>query len=69
MYCERTGRSHIDNWDYYLVYNIFRLAAISQGIMGRVMAGTAASAKAAESGKQARPLAEKAWEMARKIGA
>ncbi|MBI1179880.1 MAG: phosphotransferase [Alphaproteobacteria bacterium] len=68
MYCERTGRDGIDNWDYYLVYNIFRLAAISQGIMGRVVAGTAASAKAADSGRQARPLAEKAWEMARKIG-
>jgi hypothetical protein len=34
-----------------------------------VVAGTASSAKAIESGKQARPLAEKAWEMARKIGA
>lgn len=67
LYCARTGRDRIDNWDYYLAYNIFRLAAISQGIMGRVVAGTAASAKAIESGKRARPLAEQAWAQVEKI--
>ncbi len=67
MYGSRTGRDRIDNWDYYLAYNIFRLAAISQGIMGRVVAGTAASAQAIESGKNARPLAEKAWAQAQKV--
>jgi hypothetical protein len=34
-YCRRSGRSHIPNWDFYLAYNMFRLAGILQGIMGR----------------------------------
>ena len=38
MYCRRTGRSGIENWDFYLAYNMFRLAGILQGIMGRVVA-------------------------------
>ena len=45
----------IENWDYYVAYNMFRLAAICQGIMGRVVDGTAASQQAIESGKRARP--------------
>ena len=67
MYCAKTGRSKIENWDYYLAYNIFRLSAISQGIMGRVVAGTASSPLALASGKNARPLAEKAWAQVEKI--
>ena len=61
MYCDRTGRDGIDHWDFYTAYNMFKLAAISQGIMGRVVAGTAASQEAIDSGKNARPQAERAW--------
>jgi aminoglycoside phosphotransferase (APT) family kinase protein len=61
MYCRRTGRSSIPHWDYYMAFNMFRLAAILQGIMGRVVAGTAASQHAIDSGRRARPLAEAAW--------
>ena len=61
MYCRRTGRASIPYWDYYAAYNMFRLAAICQGIMGRVVDGTAASQHAVESGKRARPLAEAGW--------
>ena len=68
-YCRRTGRSGIDNWDFYLAYNCFRLAAILQGIMKRVVDGTAASAEAAQAGSRARPLAELAWKFARRLGA
>jgi aminoglycoside phosphotransferase (APT) family kinase protein len=67
MYCRRTGRTRIDNWDYYAAYNMFRLAAICQGIMGRVMDGTAASQHAIESGKRARPLAEAGWLQVEKL--
>ncbi len=66
-YCKRTGRDHIDNWDFYLAYNMFRLAGILQGIMGRVVDGTAASAQALESGKRARPMAEAGWRQVEKI--
>ena len=61
MYCRRTGRAGIPNWDYYLAYNMFRLAGILQGIMGRVVDGTAASQHAIESGRRARPMAEAGW--------
>ncbi|MGB9149895.1 MAG: phosphotransferase [Burkholderiales bacterium] len=67
MYCRRTGRSKIDNWDFYMAYNMFRLAGILQGIMGRVVDGTAASLQAAESGKRARPMAEAGWRQVEKI--
>lgn len=67
MYCRRTGRNSIPNWDYYIAYNMFRLAAICQGIMGRVRDGTATSQHAIESGKRARPLAEAGWRQAEKV--
>jgi aminoglycoside phosphotransferase (APT) family kinase protein len=62
-YCRRTGRAGIDNWDFYLAYNMFRLAAILQGIMKRALEGTAASQQALEAGKRARPLAEMGWRL------
>ncbi len=69
-YCERTGIAdtsslHAD-WNFYLAYNLFRIAAILQGIAKRVEAGTAASSEARAAGAQARPMAELAWSFARK---
>ena len=66
-YCRRTGRSGIQHWDYYIAYNMFRLAGILQGIMGRVKDGTAASERALESGKRARPMAEAGWVQVEKM--
>ena len=66
-YCKRTGRTGIPNWDFYMAYNMFRLAGILQGIMGRVKDGTAASAHAMEQGKRARPMAEAGWQQVEKI--
>jgi aminoglycoside phosphotransferase (APT) family kinase protein len=60
-YCERTGRSGIDHWDYYLAFNMFRLAAILQGIAKRVLDGTAASAQAEQAGAGAFDMAKVAW--------
>jgi aminoglycoside phosphotransferase (APT) family kinase protein len=68
-YCRRTGRAGIPDLDIYMAYNFFRLAAILQGILGRVRDGTAASADAAAMARQVRPLAETAWAFARKAGA
>ncbi|MCE7795414.1 phosphotransferase [Sphingobium sufflavum] len=47
-YCARTGRDEIADWDFYVAFNFFRLAAIFHGIRGRVIRGTAASAHARE---------------------
>jgi aminoglycoside phosphotransferase (APT) family kinase protein len=57
-YCRRTGRDRIEHWDFYMAYNMFRMAGIAQGIMGRVVDGTAASQHALDTGRRARPLAE-----------
>ena len=62
MYCEKTGRTSIPNWDFYMAYNMFRLSAILQGIMGRVVDGTASSQHAKDMGARAKPLAIKGWE-------
>ena len=69
-YCERTGLSTPEalkaDWNFYLAYNLFRLAAILQGIAKRVEAGTASSAQAAHSAAGAPLLAKMAWDFARK---
>ncbi|WP_250513405.1 phosphotransferase [Caballeronia sp. INDeC2] len=67
-YCERTGFAIEGDWNFYLAYNMFRIAAILQGIMKRVVDGTAASAQAVDAGKRARPMAELAWQYAQKVG-
>jgi aminoglycoside phosphotransferase (APT) family kinase protein len=68
-YCERTGRAGIDvtTWDFYIAYNLFRLAAILQGIAKRVLDGTAASTHASEAGGRASLLAELGWAQVEKI--
>jgi aminoglycoside phosphotransferase (APT) family kinase protein len=67
-YCERSGRgtpaSLKADWNFYLAYNLFRLAAIVQGIAKRVEAGTAASEQARQSGAAAKPLADLGWQFA-----
>ncbi len=60
-YCRRTGRAGIEDWSFYVGFAMFRLAAIAQGIMGRVLAGTANDANARQRGERARPLADAAW--------
>jgi aminoglycoside phosphotransferase (APT) family kinase protein len=66
-YSERRGLDAIDPdvWDYHLVYNLFRLAAILEGIAKRAQDGTASSANARETGAKARPVAELVWKWAR----
>ena len=62
-YCRRTGRASIPNWDFYIAYNMFRLAGILQGIMKRALEGTASSQQALETGRRARPMAEMGWKI------
>ena len=67
-YCERTGFTTPEilakDWNFYLAYNMFRIAAILQGIAKRVEEGTASSDQAKTSGAGARPMAELAWRFA-----
>lgn len=64
-YCGRTGRTGIPALDFYVTFNLFRLAAIFHGIKGRVVRGTAASANAVEIVAALPQLAEHAWNQAR----
>ena len=57
-YCERTGRDGIENWNFYLVFSLFRLAAIMQGIVKRAQIGTASSADAHSNADGVKGLAE-----------
>jgi aminoglycoside phosphotransferase (APT) family kinase protein len=67
LYCRRTGRAALPHWDFYIAFNMFRLAAILQGIMGRVREGTAASLRAQESGARAKVIAEAGWQQVEAI--
>ncbi len=72
-YCERVAprgapldpAALMADWNFYLAYNLFRLASITQGIAKRVLDGTAASEQARASGAATRALAELAWNFAR----
>lgn len=66
-YCATTGRSGIPNFDYYLVLNLFRLAAIMHGILGRVMLGNSSNAQARERASHFPTLARIAWEKAQTV--
>jgi aminoglycoside phosphotransferase (APT) family kinase protein len=63
-YCERTGAAAPSalEWSFYIAYNLFRGAAISQGILKRALDGSAASAHALEAGRKARVVADAAWQ-------
>ncbi|MCX7262569.1 MAG: phosphotransferase family protein [Burkholderiales bacterium] len=70
-YCERTGFTTPEklalDWNFYMAYNLFRIAAILQGIAKRVVDGTASSEQAKSSGAGAKPMAEMAWHFASQV--
>jgi aminoglycoside phosphotransferase (APT) family kinase protein len=69
-YCRRTGRAGIPrrDWEFYMVFNMFRLVGILQGVARRAELGNASSLEAVATGRRARPLAEQAWQMAQQVG-
>jgi aminoglycoside phosphotransferase (APT) family kinase protein len=69
LYVARTGLDPRPALPVYLAYNFFRIAAILQGIIGRVRDGTATSEFAPAKAEMIRPLARKAWDFARQAGA
>ncbi|MFZ4120778.1 MAG: phosphotransferase family protein [Caulobacterales bacterium] len=68
VYCAKTGRTSLPNLDWYFAYNLFRLAAICQGIAGRVRDGTASSPHALQMGARVPLLADGALQAARRAG-
>jgi len=63
-YAAAQGLVALPDWDFYLAYNFFRIAAILQGIAKRAELGTATADNAVETGRKARPLAEIGWQFA-----
>ena len=70
LYCRTTGHAAIDpcDWDFCLVYNMFRLAAIRQGILRRALDGNAADPNAAEVGGRAGDTSDAAWRLVETMG-
>jgi aminoglycoside phosphotransferase (APT) family kinase protein len=68
-YFQRTGRQPVAerDWEYYMAYNMFRIAAIIQGIMARALQGNASNADALQTGRTAVPLAELAWQQVERV--
>ena len=66
MYSKITDKNLDEHWEFYTIFNFFKLAGILQGIMGRVRDGTAASKHAEDRGDQVIPLAESAWDLVEK---
>jgi aminoglycoside phosphotransferase (APT) family kinase protein len=62
-YCRATGRSELPDWRYYLVFSLFRSAAIRAGVFKRAHDGTAASPQALEAGSRYRGAAQTAWRL------
>jgi aminoglycoside phosphotransferase (APT) family kinase protein len=68
-YCARTGFRMDGNFAFYRAYNLFRVAAILQGVAARLRRGNAAASNAAEVATRIRPLAVVAWQEALAAGA
>ncbi len=66
-YCALTGRGEIENWPFYVVFAIFRIAAIVQGVYKRGLDGISASAQSIEFKDVCRLRAEQAWRMVERM--
>jgi len=63
-YCREADRTDIPNWRYFLVFSLFRSAAIRAGVYKRALDGTAANPKALAAGASYRGAAASAWQLA-----
>lgn len=66
-YCEFSGRDKIEHWEFYVVYNLFRSAAIVQGVYKRGLDGNASSTNALEYKDECRNRVDRAWEIVQSI--
>jgi aminoglycoside phosphotransferase (APT) family kinase protein len=63
QYCQLMGIKNIENWQFYLAFSFFRLAAIAQGVAKRAESGNASSSQANKVGAMVQPLARLALEL------
>lgn len=62
-YCQLLGIDKIDNWNFYLAFSFFRLAAIAQGVAKRAEDGNASNKEATKVGAIVQPLAQYALKL------
>lgn len=67
-YCAESGREGIEDWTFYLAYNLFRSAAIIQGVYKRGLDGNASSATALDYKEMCRSRSELAWSLVEAAG-
>ena len=65
-YCRRSGRESIPGFEYYLIFNLFRIAAILHGVWARALQGNAADKDGLEMGQRAEKIADIAWALAQR---
>lgn len=63
-YCEATARPGLPDWDYFLVFAMFRTAAILAGVYGRALQGNAADAGSLQASAVYKDITLLAWETA-----
>lgn len=68
-YARATGRDPRTHWEFYMAFNLFRMAAILRGIGQRVLDGTAGAEDAAETASKEEPLAALGWACAERYDA
>lgn len=66
MWCQKTRRDRPENFDFYVILSLFRIASIVQGVAKRALDGTANDPRAAEMAAIVEPLAEIARGMIRR---
>ena len=66
-YLRRTNFKLENDWNFYIIFSLFKVAGICQGILGRVRDGTASSDFAIQMGKRAKMFADLGWEKTKKI--
>ncbi|MFP6807592.1 MAG: phosphotransferase [Pseudomonadales bacterium] len=68
LYCELTNRPGVENWNFYLAFNLFRSAAIRQGVYKRGLDGNASSDQWERTGETAMNAADRAWALVQDAG-
>lgn len=67
LYLSRTNFGVDSEWEFYIIFSLFKVAGICQGILGRVRDGTASSDFAKQMGERAKFFAELGWQKAKSI--
>jgi aminoglycoside phosphotransferase (APT) family kinase protein len=65
LYCKRTGRSRIADWNFYVGFSLFRSAAIAEGVYARALAGNAADERALRFHEMTKITSQTGWDIVR----